>query len=97
LWAFWVVLEAALLITTAKPSAVSGDWSFMLIQFKFRVNVIGHFNSIIAFSMKSATSLASVPSHTLGANLQRRDPPVMAVVHRVWLIKPEPDRISTLL
>jgi hypothetical protein len=69
----------------------------MLIQLRFRANVIGHFNSITAYSIKSATSLASVPSHTLGANLQRRNPPVMAVVHRVWLINPEPDRISTLL
>src|SRR5580692_3116712 len=41
--------------------------------------------------------MASVLSHTLGASLQRRHPPVMAVVHRVWLIKPELDRSRTLL
>jgi hypothetical protein len=39
----------------------------------------------------------SSSAHTVGAGLQRRHPPVMAVVHRVRLLEPELDQVDAVL
>jgi hypothetical protein len=39
----------------------------------------------------------SLSGHTLGAGLQCGQPPVVRVVHRIWLFESEPDRVGALL
>ena len=39
----------------------------------------------------------SIVAHALGARLECREPPVMAVIHRIGLLEAEFNRICTLL